>query len=218
MDIQNEEGAFKEALVAYVETATMGLDRLFDGEMVDVGNVITMYTKVDDTKLTIQGRSLPFDVNDLVPLAYKSTIAGNYTITMPLYDGLFTEQHVYLEDTVLNVIHDLRDSAYTFTTEAGTFEDRFVLRYTNSTLGITNPSFDENTIVVYHNAQGLHINSGIVNMNTVTIFDIRGRQIASQNGIDNTETAFTNLPETHQVLLVKIEGVNGKTVTKKVVY
>jgi len=218
IDIKNDEGAFKEVLVAYVETATMGLDRLFDGEMIDVGNAVTLYTKVVDKKLAIQGRTLPFDAADLVPLAYKSTIATTYTITMSQYDGLFGEQHVYLEDTLLNVIHDLTESDYVFATEAGTFENRFVLRYTNGTLGTAQPAFDEQSVVVYRNAAGLHINTGVINMAKVAIFDIRGREIATQNGIAATQTTFAGLPETHQVLLVKITGENGKTVTKKVVY
>ena len=218
LDIKNDEGAFKEVLVAYVETATMDLDRLFDAEMIEVGNAVTMYTKVADKKLTIQGRSLPFEVSDLVPLSYSSTVAGSFTINIRQYDGLFADQHVYLEDKVLNVIHDLSAAEYVFATEAGTFEDRFVLRYTDATLGVSTPNFDENTVVLYRNATGLHINTGAVNMATVTIFDIRGREIAVQKGIAATQTTFTNLPEAHQVLLVKITGENGKTVTKKVVY
>jgi hypothetical protein len=218
IDIKNDEGAFKQVLVAYVETATMGLDRLFDGEMIDVGNAITLYTKVDDKKLAIQGRTLPFDAADLVPLAYKSTIASTFTVTMPQFDGLFTEQHVYLEDTVLNVIHDLTESDYVFATEAGTFESRFVLRYNNGTLGTAQPTFDEQSVVVYRNTAGLHINTGAIAMSKVVIFDIRGREIASQNSIGANQTTFAGLPETHQVLLVKITGENGKTVTKKVVY
>jgi hypothetical protein len=218
VDIKNDEGAFKEVLVAYVETATMGLDRLFDGDMIDVGNAVTLYTKVEDKKLAIQGRSLPFDAADLVPLAYKSTLAATYTITIREFDGLFTEQHVYLEDTLLNVIHDLTESDYVFATEAGTFENRFVLRYNNGALGTAQPTFDDSSVIVYHNAAGLHVNSGAVNMTNVAIFDIRGREIAAQKGIGATQTSFIGLPEAHQVLLVKITGENGKTITKKVVY
>jgi hypothetical protein len=218
IDLKNDEGAFKEVLVGYAETATMGLDRLFDGDMIDVGNAVTLYTKVDDKKLSTQGRSLPFDQADLVPLSYTSTVAGNFTITMRAYDGLFMEQHVYLEDTVLNVIHDLTLSDYVFATEVGTFESRFVLRYTDGTLGTAHPNFDENSVVLYRNATGLHINSGAINMSNVAIFDIRGREIATQKGIGATQTTFTTLPEAHQVLLVKITGENGRTVTKKVVY
>ena len=216
LDITNSQGAFKQALVGYIETATLEIDRLFDADMVDVGNVISLYTKVDNNKLSIQGRPLPFDVADTVPLSYKSTIATTYTINIPQYDGLFTSQHVYLEDTVLNVIHDLTVTPYTFATEIGTFDDRFVLRYTEQALG--NPTFDENSVVVFKNNQGLFINSGNEIMKSVTIYDIRGRVLATKMQVGTTETVFTTLPTTQEVLLVKIEGVNGGVVTKKVVY
>jgi hypothetical protein len=218
LDITNNQGAFKEALIGYIETATSAIDRLFDAELVDAGNVISLYTKVDATKLSIQGRPLPFEITDTVPLSYKSTIASTYTISMPLYDGLFTSQHVYLEDKTLNIIHDLTNGSYTFATELGTFEDRFVLRYTDSALGINNPVFTESSVVVYKNNQGLYINTGLESMKTVTIFDITGRVLATQKRVNNTTTVFTTLPTTQQVLLVKIEGESGRVITKKVVY
>ena len=217
IDIANTEGGFKQVLVGYVDGATSGLDRLFDGEMVDVGNVVTLYTLADAVKLSIQGRPLPFDVNDTVPLGYKSTITGTFTIKISTFDGLFNGQNVYLEDKLLNVIHDLKESDYTFATNSGTFEDRFVLRYNTVALGV-NPILNENTVVVYKNDTGLHINSGTVNMKNVTIFDVTGRKIASQKQIGNTTTVFTTLPTTQQVLLVTIEGENGGQVTKKIVF
>jgi hypothetical protein len=186
--------------------------------MLDVGGVVNMYTMVAPKKLGIQGRPLPFDTNDTVPVGYKSTVNGTFTITLTNFDGLFMDQDIYLEDKLLNVIHNLKTSNYSFTTEIGTFEDRFVLRYTDSSLGIDNPNFDENSVIVYHNTKGLHINSGTVSIKNVTIFDIQGRQIAVKIGVNSTETVFTTLPNTNQVLLVKIEAEDGKTVTKKVVY
>lgn len=218
LDITNTEGAFKQALIGYVESATNGIDRLFDGEMVDIGNAITLYTMVDNTKLSIQGKQLAFDVNEMIPLGYKSTINSTYTINLADFDGLFENQNIYLEDTYLNVIHDLKVSPYTFVTESGTFDSRFRLRYTNSALATNNPVFNENTVVVYQNNSGLNINSGTENMVNVTIYDVRGRILASQKQIGNTATVFTTLPTTQQVLLVKIEGENGGIVTKKVVY
>ena len=218
LNITNTEGAFKQALVAYVETATLGLDRLFDGDLVELGNVVSLYTKVDTNKLSIQGRPLPFEVSDMVPLSYKTTIASTYSIDMPQYDGLFTEQHVYLQDNLLNVIHDLRDGPYTFATAIGTFDDRFVLRYTTAALSTTHPVFNEHSVIVYKNEQGLFINTGAENMQTVSIFDIRGRLLATQKQVGKTTTIFTNLPDTQEVLLVKIEGEDGGVVTKKVVY
>ncbi|MDI9256667.1 fibronectin type III domain-containing protein [Flavobacterium sedimenticola] len=218
LDITSASGAFKQLMVGYIQTATNEIDRLFDGEMVDAGNAISLYTKVNDVKLSIQGRALPFEVNDTIPLGFKSTEASTYTITLSAFDGLFMNQTVYLEDTLLGVIHNLNEAPYTFTTEAGSFDQRFILRYTTEALGVTNPIFNENTVVVYRNETGLHINSGAVNMKNVTIFDIRGRQIATQKQIGTTHAVFTTLPTTQQVLLVKIESENGITVTKKVVY
>ncbi|MDN3676649.1 GEVED domain-containing protein [Flavobacterium paronense] len=216
LDIANAQGAFREVLICYIETATLGIDRLFDGETSVSNNVISFYTPVEDKKMAIQGRPLPFDVTDTVPLMYKTTIASTYTISMPKYDGLFTTQTVYLEDTLLHVIHDLRNSPYTFATEIGTFENRFILRYNTESLGV--PVFNENSVVVYKNEQGLFINSGAENMKSVTIYDIRGRIIATKNHVSATATSFTDLPDTQEVLLVKIEGENGVVVTKKVVY
>lgn len=216
LNLVSGEGAFKQALVGYIETATMDVDRLFDAEVVEAGNAISLYTKVADSKLSIQGRALPFDIADTVSLIYRSNTATNLTVSIPEYDGLFTSQHVYLEDRVLNLIHDLTEGAYAFATEAGTFEERFILRYTTQALG--NPIFNESSVIVYRNANGLFINSGNEMMTKVTVFDIRGRLLAIQKQVNKTSTVFTTLPTTQQVLLVKIEGEKGNVVTKKVVY
>jgi hypothetical protein len=218
INITGEQNAFKQILIGYVATATNGMDRLFDGKMIDALNSVTLYTKVDDEKLSIQGRTLPFDINETLPLSYKSPINGTYTISLAAFDGLFEDQAIYIEDTQLGVIHNLKESSYTFTTEIGSFDTRFVLRYTTESLGTDNPIFNENTVVVYKNQQGLHVSSGNVMMENVTIFDIRGRQIAVQKHVGDTETVFTTLPSTQQVLLVKITSVDGVVVTKKVVY
>ena len=116
------------------------------------------------------------------------------------------------------MIHDLKASNYTFVSEIGTFDTRFILRYTDSALGIDNPAFNQNSVIVYKNGQGLHINSGAMNMQDVVIYDIAGRLLASQKDVNQTTTSFTTLPTTEQVLLVKITGENGGVVTKKVVY
>lgn len=86
-------------------------------------------------KLIIQGRALPFTVSDLIPLGYRTTIEGNFTISIDHADGDLSNKDIYLEDKVTGIVHDLTKSNYTFTTSAGTFTDRFILRYTNNTLG-----------------------------------------------------------------------------------
>ena len=217
LNIYNTQGAFKEVLLGYVDGATLGLDRLFDGEMVDPGNVITMYSMVDNTKLSIQGRPLPFDSMDTIPLGYKSTIASTYSISLSDFDGLFTSQDIFLEDKLLSTVHNLKDSPYTFTTGIGTFDNRFLLRYTAATLGTPTSVFTENTVVVYKNANNdFVINTGSYTMESVKLFDIRGRLLLDKQGINASQTII-NGGSTNEVLLVQIKTVDGIVVTKKVI-
>jgi hypothetical protein len=217
LNIENTQGAFKQALLGYVAEGTLGLDRLFDGEMIDIGNAITLYTVVDEVKLSIQGRPVPFDVLDTIPLGYKSTINSAYTISLFDFDGLFADQKIYLQDKELNIIHDLKNANYTFTTNIGTFDNRFVLRYTTETLSTTDLVFNENAVVIYKAEDGHFVlTSGDFIMDTVTVFDVRGRLLLKQKNINATTTRFIE-GMTNQVLLVQIKTVDGVIVTKKVV-
>ena len=217
LDITNTQGAYKQALIGYAEGATLGLDRLFDGEMVDAGNVINVYTLSQNTKLSIQGRPIPFDVNDIVPLGYKSTINTTYTVALSDFDGLFVDQKIYIEDKDLNIMHDLKIEPYTFTTGIGTFDSRFVLKYTDSALGTHSNEFTEHSVVIYKNTEGnFVITSGIFAMSTVKVFDIRGRLLLDKSAINASQTMF-NIGMTNEVLLVEITTVDGLKVTKKVV-
>ncbi len=217
IDVYNDTGAFKQFLVAYIENATHGLDRGYDGEMFDSGRAITMYLLQDDVKLAIQGRPLPFAVSDRIPVGYKSTIASSYTIALSDFDGLFTSQNIYLEDKELNIIHDLKAGPYQFTTAIGTFDTRFELRFTAETLGIDNPAFTENSVVVYKdNANDFVINTTTSLMENVKLFDIRGRLLTEKKGINATQTTVDG-GTANGVLLVQITTVDGVVVTKKVV-
>lgn len=217
LNISNTEGAFKQTLVGYAEGATMGLDRLFDGDMVDVGNAITMYTMADNTKLSIQGRPVPFNVDDTIPLGYKSTINSTYTVALADFDGLFTEQAIYLEDKDLNIIHNLKAAPYNFTTAIGAFDNRFVLRYTDQALGNHSPVFNENSVIVYRSTDdNFVVTTGTFDMKSIKVFDIRGRLLLSKKDINASQTTF-NAGMTNQVLLVQVTTVDGIKVTKKVV-
>jgi hypothetical protein len=216
LDIYNETGAFKELLVAYVENATNGIDRGFDGELVDIGNPIMAYTLLDNTKLTIQGKALPFNQNDTIPLGYKATVQGNYAFSLANFDGLFTTQDIYLEDKVLNTVTNLKETKYNFTTTVGTFDERFLLRFM-PTGSLNNDTFTAQNVLVYKNEQNnFVITTGNQTMSRVKIFDTRGRLINEQKNI-NANQATLYAGETNQVLLLQITTDTGITVTKKVI-
>ncbi|MGV9004005.1 ice-binding family protein [Flavobacterium sp.] len=217
LDIENAQGFFKEILVGYIKNATNEFENGFDGPVAEAGNSVSFYSFASTKKLSIQGRAVPFDVNDEVAIGYKTTVASTYTITLSLFDGLFTQQSVYLEDTLLNIIHDLKKSSYSFTTEAGTFDTRFVIRYTGSNLNVNNPVVDANSVVIYKDQQQIVVNTGAVQMAGVTVFDSSGRQLfRTTSNINASEFRFSSI-NTHGLLLVQIETIDNQFITKKII-
>lgn len=219
LNIINQQGAYKQMLLGYVQGATNEIDNAFDAELTEAGNVVSLYSLNTSKKLTIQGRALPFDINDEVPLGFRTSVAGNYAIELENFDGLFEEgQTIYLEDKWLNVIHNLNESNYSFATESGTFEDRFEIQFINETLGVNNPIDASNAIIVYKNNNVLFINSSTLEMKDVRLFDVRGRLITEKKDIMATEVNFTDLSIANQMILVQITTTDGEVVTKKVAY
>ena len=218
LQISNASQVYKEALVGYFEFATQGYDRGYDGKMINPNTPVNLYSLLDNYKLSIQGRALPFDVNDIVPLGYSTSQTGTLTIKKGEVDGLFEHQDVYLEDKALNIIHDLSTSDYTFVSDAGIFNERFNLRYTNTILGVSDADFTDNAVIVYKKENSIYVETTNIAMESVKIFDTRGRLIKVNNNINDTTTSFKDIHIAQQVLLIHITDVNGTVVTKKIVY
>ena len=143
---------FSQQLIGYFDNATLGFDKGYDGPFSDAGNYVNFYSFIDDDAFKIQGRS-SFDENDQVRLGYFSAVAGTFNISIDSKEGVFANanQAVFLEDKVTNSLFDLKSGSYTFTTEKGTFNNRFVLRYTDKTLGLDEINNYEDSIVLYSN-------------------------------------------------------------------
>ncbi|WP_052257269.1 T9SS sorting signal type C domain-containing protein [Flavobacterium sp. AED] len=218
LSLSNAKGAFKQTLLGYVANATNGYDNSFDGESFDGNQFIDFYSVNEDKNLTIQGRALPFDENDEVSLGFSSTIEGAFSIDIDEVDGLFASQDVFIEDKNTNSIKNLKDGPYTFTTESGTFNDRFVLRFTDKTLGTGTFDKGDSAVLVSNKNKLIKIDSSVEVINKVEVYDLLGRTVYEKINIDANKLVLPNLVMNDQVLLVKIILENGKTVTKKIIY
>ncbi|RZJ75223.1 MAG: T9SS sorting signal type C domain-containing protein, partial [Flavobacterium sp.] len=217
LNMQNSEGLVYQSLVGYMDGATNELDNAIDGRKFDEA-ADGFYSVVADAKLTIQGRALPFSGSDVVSMGYKSAVAGNHKITLSSTDGLFAEgQDIFLRDNVLGVTHNIKESAYTFATEAGTFENRFEIVYAQA-LGTDNPVMNTNSIVVYKQGSAININAGTIEMTGVTVYDIQGRQLYSKTGINATEAVISDLQSQQQVLIIQITTAKNGKVSRKIVF
>ncbi|MEO8238006.1 MAG: T9SS sorting signal type C domain-containing protein, partial [Flavobacterium sp.] len=218
LNMTNTTGAFKQTLIGYAEGATNNFDNDFDGLTFDGNSYLDLYSINGTDNLTIQGRALPFTDTDLVPLGYRSTVAGSFTIAINQADGALANQRIYLEDKQTNTINDLTAQNYTFSTTVGTFNNRFVLRYTNKTLGTGDFENVENSVTVTSQDKTIVISSPTENIDKVFIYDISGKQLYKKQSVGNVELSIQHLPFVQQVLLVKIVLENGYTITKKMIF
>ena len=218
LDLFNEQGAFKQTLVGYVNGATNDIDSAYDGETNDGQEFVDFYSVSQDKNLVIQGRALPFDENDIVPLGYRSAIDGDFTINIDQTDGFFSNQDVFLEDKLMSTITNLKRDNYTFNTTSGVFNDRFVLRYTNKTLGTKDVDLLGETIFISNKNKEIKISSLLDAIDSVLIYDVSGKQIYKKIKVNSNQLLVNSLPSGKGVLLVKVILENGKSITQKILY
>ena len=218
LNLTNDKGAFKQVLVGYITDATNGFDSSFDGENNNGNQFVNFYSINEDKNLTIQGRALPFDENDVVPLGYSSVIQGSFSISIDEVDGMLTSENIYLEDKTKNTIHDLKKSAYTFDTEIGTFKERFVLRYTDRTLSSADFELNDSRVIIAKDKNELNIKSQTETISQIVIFDLLGRIVFEKAAINSNEFQTSAIKLSNQMFVVKVTLANGKLISKKVMY
>lgn len=217
LNLSNETDVIGQTLLGYMAGATESVDYGIDGKYFN-DSPIALTSYIDNSEYAIQGRSLPFSVNDIVPLSFKTDVSGSYSISIDHLDGLFeANQDVFLKDNQTGQIHNLKTAAYNFSTESGNFTNRFEIVY-RAALGVETPTINSNSIVVYKKNEMLYIDSGSYTMDKIDIYDVSGRLIYTKSGIDDTKTVISNLTVANQVLLVKISTSENGTATKKIVY
>jgi hypothetical protein len=219
LNLIDSNGTASSILVGYIEGATQEKDRLFDAYNREV-NSLSMYSKIGDERMIIQGRAIPFDQNDQVPLGTVIPLAGNYTIAISNVDGLFTDenQSIYLEDTYAGVIHNLRAAPYTFTeTEAVDYSDRFILRYTNDTLGLNELELGSGLTIVAPNSNYIKVNSQQSLIQNVLVYDLLGRVLFDRHSINQIEFILNDHNLSVGTYIVKATLVNGQSKAQKIV-
>jgi hypothetical protein len=201
-------------LIAYVPDATNSYDNGLDGLYLNDGS-IAFYSLADTKEVVINARP-SFEANDIIPLVFKTNVADTYTFSVNQKEGLFNgSQDIYIRDNFTNSVQNLTLNNYTFTSDIGEFASRFDILYQNS-LGVTNSDFNPNQVIIYNKDETIYVNTGNTLMNSLKIFDIRGRLLFTQSEINDTKTSVKLYTE-NKVLLVKITSQNGQVINKKIV-
>lgn len=321
LNLKNNDGAYNEMLLGYVTGATNELDDAYDGDTYASGTAL--YSILGENNLVIQGRALPFEEQkEIIPLGYIASAATEYTIGIESVDGFFKDKNVYLLDKTNNVVTNLSGERYTFKTEPGTFNDRFVLSFYQKTIEtvappvVTDPTTDtpvvtdpkdpstdtpvvtdpkdpstdtpvvtdpkdpttdtpvvtdpkdpstdtpvvtdpkdpttstpvtepetpsttlpggsptpenptlevpdtpaitKKEIIIYQSNNQIFIESDLLNIESVYVYDILGRNVFSKENIHNTTFNTNQLSIQKQVIIVKVRTEDNKIITKKII-
>ena len=217
LDLVDSNSQSSGILVGYAADATNEYDNLFDAPTAIPSGLKLFSTITNDSNVfEIQGRSLPFDINDEIPIGINVPTQGNYSFAIGALDGLFEDQNIYLKDTMLNITHDLKSNPYTFTTSAGVTLDRFKIVYINNALGNPNYSIDNAIKVLVNNE--VAVSSSNLQMESIEVFNVLGQKLQTYNNINGNYFTLLNLHKNNTTLLLRIKLQTGETVIEKIIY
>jgi hypothetical protein len=218
LDIVNTtDGQVDTTLLGYSTNSTLEYDRAYDCFFAPRGKV-SLYSLIDQKQFIIQGRPLPLNINDRVPMGVNIVTNGNHTIAIKKTDGIFVDDiNIYIEDLALNVIHDLKQAPYSFNADKGIIDNRFIIRYTNNTLG--NEEFETlaNTVIVSGSNGIVTVTSQQENIKDIVVYDVLGRELVNAKAVNDLNFSRGNVTQSNQALIVKVTLENGAIVTKKII-
>lgn len=210
----NPDNIANDILIAHIAEATNNYDEDYDAALFAMGND-TFYSAVGTNKLQIQARALPISDSDVIPLAYKTSKAGNCIIALNDKDGVFKDSNkaIYLKDKVTGTVTNLQEGYYTFNSEVLTApnDSRFEILYANSVLAADNTS--TNQWIVYKQDTDWVVR-GNDRIDGLDLYDASGKLVRSVAGNNAGELRVSNVGLTKGLYVMKIKTGKG-TVTKK---
>jgi hypothetical protein len=212
LKLTDESGIYRQLLVAFVDGAADTFDR-FDGNRLENGNNTDFYSMAenDTQRLAVQGLS-DFNESKTIPLGIEIIEAGTYEIAIDDLEGVFTEdQAIYLEDLQTGIIHNFTDGAYQFISDVVDRDDRFVLRFTNSSLTVEENELD--ALAIYPNPSSaiFNISYPVDDAISIEVYDLTGKILKQQTGLQIDLSGYAK-----GVYFAKLR-VNGLQTVKKLV-
>ncbi|MBY0487020.1 MAG: hypothetical protein K2P85_07545 [Flavobacteriaceae bacterium] len=216
LDLISANNQSDRTLFGYIEGATMGYDSYFDSKTLNIGSMAIYSLTNSNEKYLIQGRQLPFNIHDEVPIGIQIQTAGTYHIALAGIDGLFDNQNIYLRDKQLDIIHDLKAQPYRFTSPNGIINERFKIIYIKNRPSNNNHHVNNETTIITNETIIIHSNSEP--LTTISVYDLVGRKLATFDNIESYEFNINNLVKSNTALFLQIKLKNGTTVNEKVIF
>ena len=220
LNLYNDQGAFNQILIGFIEGATKNSDREFDALRLQSLNPISFYSFSDNKEFAIQGLAPIQNNEEIIRLGFNSKIeeAVSFTINIDELEGNLNEYTIYLIDKYLNSTHDLQASSYSFSVdEPGNYNDRFELLLKKSgVLSNEDVSSLSDELLLINKENHLEIKTANRSLITsLQVYDILGKTFS--NSVPDSDRFKLDISNIRKgtVLLINATLEGDHTITKK---
>ena len=220
LNLTDETDLFRQILVSFHDNATDTYQDGQDSQRLENGNDADFYSVIDGDQRRFAIQNLAtFNDTKIVKLGVEIVEQGNYTISIDNVIGIFdTTQNIYLYDYQTNILHNLSNSSYIFTSNIiDNQEDRFELRFRTGALSVNNPILD--SIEIYPNPSNgkFYINWDNAHNLDITLYNISGKKISENEFTYQDNKYILDLNNyTKGIYFVKLHS-DSQTITKKLI-
>jgi hypothetical protein len=182
--IKNPNSDFDPTLFQFMEDAIDEYETKYDASKM-MNPALNVYTLLNSERFAIN--AMPFnDETEVVSLGFSTDLNGTHGFQFDGLSRLNFATLVYLRDNYLGTITEITSSdTYTFSAQAGQYDDRFELIFTNSISAVERMKFNVSSLTVSPNP----VTDGQISVTVksesgpvqVSVLDLLGREIS--NGV-----------------------------------
>ncbi len=221
LELVANNGLGRELVLGFSDATTDGFDYGYDAKVFEVfTNDLTLPLGTEQMVIQAYGSITPEKVVDL---NFKSDGNLTYTIAVSEFENFPADQEMYLLDNLTGTYHDLTSATpYSFTSTAGTFNDRFDIVFKNAE-ALSNEDFEletQNTSIFYQNTQALLFVKGLESkVKTVQLYNTLGQEVYNNKSLTNQQLesgiSISNLST--GMYIVSITTTNNQSIDKKII-
>ena len=175
----------KATIVGFANDALDGVDKQYDALSLSGGDY-GFYSLFEGNAYAIQG--LPSSYDKEIPLGFAVPVSGQFAIRLSFKESDESLDMVFLIDQLTGEIVNLREGSYSFTSNAGRFEDRFVIQ---TIPGNVTDVKDELNHQVYSYVDkgllGVVFRNGSFKNATIHLHDLNGREVLREKTTISSE-------------------------------
>ncbi len=214
----SNQGFSDETVIGFYDLANNEYDD-YDSEKMFTENAEfpQLYSVLNGKELAINGFNKDIAEQLVVPLGYKTELAGELKFDVGTIQDFDPSINVYLEDKLNNKTIDLRkEPVYTFFTDAPVNNvNRFNLVFTTGTIGIEQERNQNLDVFVHHNT--IYLNSPISDHASILVSDLTGRRVFNKDlQLNKGINSFSLNKNLSGVFLINVV-TNKNNITKKVI-